>query len=120
LLEWYFVVILGILGGGVSTLFLGGTDVPLPELWAGIENTWFYRPYRFLQNMILGGLASFLVWATHSSASFHDTGIDPIQAAASLIVGGGGGVIVNAFFQRAQDREAISRLTNALEEMVGQ
>ena len=118
--EWAIIVIFGASGGAVSTLFVGGTNIPLPELWAGIEESRYYRPYRFVQNTFLGAVASFLVWSTGSGVSFASAGIEPIQVAQAVISGGGGGAIVNAFFQRAQDQRIVSDLASALEEVVGQ
>lgn len=116
--EWSFVVILGAIAGVITTLFLGGKNIPIPSLIASIENSPFHFWYRLVENVILGMMGSFIAWVANSAASFDQVGITPVQVVGSLGSGGAGSIIVQGLFRQAQDDETISSLGSALKELL--
>ncbi len=102
------------------TLFWQGSDIPIAPLMQRVikEDGWLYILYRFLQNMVVGAFASFLVWSSSAGAAWGTEDIKPNAVAAAIAVGGAGAPIVNTFFQRAQDSETLRLLGDSIRDLI--
>ena len=108
-------------GGALTTYLPSGTDFPWP---AFLQR--FLRPAtllellaNFLRNIILGAVASFLVWAlANPTQDFTETAVTVGQVASAIIVGGTGGTVINSFFRHFRetsvDSKTMERLVEAL------
>lgn len=117
--EWLAIALAGGLGGCIGTFLPAGTDVPSPsiitERLQGHRN--WELAYHVVRNTVLGGLASFVLWATYeTNASFLAEMASPKQVGMSLVIGAGGSWIIDRLVRKTQQAAVAEENTDRLAE----
>lgn len=108
-MEWLAVLAAGALGGAVGTLLPTGTDMPSPGIIRAMlkEHRRWELVYHFSRNMVLGAVASFVLWTMYdSTSSFESAHIAPRSVGASLVVGIGGGWFLDRLLRKQQEAQS--------------
>lgn len=121
--EWVAVALAGAFGGLVGSVFLrGASDVPWPEP----VSTYFDRNQKISfvcdvgRSILLGGLASFVVWSLYNlRADFSAIATSPGQVATGVLIGLGGVTFVNNLARRQQTEQTVQAQADAIISLAG-
>lgn len=121
LLEWAAITLAGAVGGFLGAIFLRiGAEVSWPEPLSDYFDAHPAISFlgHILRSTVLGGAASWLLWALYNpAANFSSLGAAPLQIATAALIGAGGVSAVDRLIRERQEQKTIDTQADTIIEL---